>query len=65
MKVYIKEWADKTASILTENGQVVWTFSSAAEARQACTDWHSIIHSSRDELCDDHLEGAPVSYSLA
>ena len=40
MKVYIKEWADKTASIPTDNGQVVWTFSSAAGARQACTDWH-------------------------
>ena len=40
MKVYIKEWADKTASIPTGNGQVVWTFSSAAGARQACTDWH-------------------------
>jgi hypothetical protein len=65
MKVYTKEWADKTASILTDNGQVVWTFSSAAEARQACTDWHSIIHPGRDALCDDQLEGAPVSCSLA
>ena len=65
MTVYIKVWADKTASILSENGLVVWTLSSAAEARQACTDWHSIIHSSRDELCDDQLEGEPLSYSLA
>ncbi len=64
MKVYIKEWADKTASLLTENGQVVWTFSSAAAARQACTDWHSISHMDRDELFDDQLDGAPVSYSL-
>ena len=64
MKVYIKEWADKTASILTGNGQVVWTFSSAAAARQACTDWHSIIHTGRVEFCDGQLEGVPVSYNL-
>ena len=62
MKVYIKEWADKTASLLTENGQVVWTFSSAAAARQACTDWHSINHAGRDELIDDELEGAPAQF---
>ena len=64
MKVYIKEWADRTASILTDNGQVIWTFSSAAAARQACTDWHSVIYTGRDELCDDQLEGTQVSYSL-
>lgn len=43
MNVYIKEWANKSASILTANGQVVWTFSTAAEARQACRDWCSIV----------------------
>jgi hypothetical protein len=65
MKVYIKEWANKTASLLTDNGQVVWTFSSAAEARQACADWHSIIHSGNDELYDDNEEGVSASFSLA
>jgi len=64
MKVYIKEWADKTASIPTGNGQVVWTFSSASGARQACTDWYSSIRSGRDALCAEQLEGAPVSCSL-
>jgi len=65
MKVYIWEWANKTASILTDNGQVVWTFSSAAEARQACSDWHSIIHSGNDGFHDDALDGMPTCYKLA
>ncbi|MGB5715527.1 MAG: hypothetical protein WBN81_00340 [Gammaproteobacteria bacterium] len=44
MNVYIKEWPNKTATILTANGQVIWTFSTVAEARQVCLDWHSIVY---------------------
>jgi len=44
MNVYIKEWPNKTATILTSNGQVIWTFSSVAEARQVCADWHGIVY---------------------
>ena len=39
MKVYIKEWPNKTATLMTENGQVIWTFSSVAEARDVCRAW--------------------------
>jgi hypothetical protein len=39
MKVYIKEWSKKTATLMTENGQVIWTFSSVAEARDVCRAW--------------------------
>jgi hypothetical protein len=42
MMVFIKEWSNKTATVMTGNGQVVWTFSSVAEARKACREWHSI-----------------------
>lgn len=42
MKVLIREWANKTATVMTINGQVVWTFSSVAEARRACREWHCI-----------------------
>ena len=42
MKVFIKEWPNKTATVMTGNCQVVWTFSSVAEARKACREWHSI-----------------------
>jgi predicted acetyltransferase len=42
MKVFIKEWPNKTATVMTGNGQVVWTFSNVPEARRACREWHSI-----------------------
>lgn len=28
MSLYVKEWPDHTASLLTEDGRVVWTFPS-------------------------------------
>lgn len=42
MRVYIKEWPNKTATIMTENGQVVWTFNSTDQAQQACQEWLNI-----------------------
>jgi hypothetical protein len=65
MRVFIKEWPNKTATILTANGQVVWTFSSAAEARQACHDWRSSVYAGKDDGYDRTGEYADVSYSLA
>jgi hypothetical protein len=65
MRVFIKEWPNKTATILTANGQVVWTFSSAAEARQACHDWRSIVYAGKDDCYDRAGEYADVSCSLA
>ena len=44
MRVYIKEWPDKTATIMTGNGLVIWTCSSTEQARQACAEWQSIVH---------------------
>jgi len=43
MRVYIKVWANKTASIITAEGQVIWTFSSSDAARQACREWRSLV----------------------
>ena len=43
MRVYIKEWPDMTATIISESGQVIWTFSSIEDARQACDEWHNIV----------------------
>jgi len=43
MKVYIKEWPNRTATIMTGNGQVIWTFSSMEEAHQACSEWHNLV----------------------
>lgn len=43
MRVYIKEWPNRTASIITADGQVIWTFSSSEAARRACREWHSLL----------------------
>jgi hypothetical protein len=39
MRVVIKEWPNRTATLMTEIGQVVWTFSSAEHARAVCREW--------------------------
>ena len=39
MKFFIKEWSDDTATLMTEHGQVVWTFSSVQEAVEGCAEW--------------------------
>ena len=41
MRVFVKEWPNKTATLLTENGQVIWTFDSVALAKSACREWFS------------------------
>lgn len=43
MQVIIKEWPNKTASLISASGQLIWTFSSVQEARQACSDWHHLV----------------------
>ena len=43
MRIYIKEWPNRTASIITAEGQVIWTFSSSESARQACREWRSLL----------------------
>jgi len=51
MRVVIKEWPNRTATLMTEIGQVVWTFSSAEHARAACREWFRYTGDS-----DDHYE---------
>ena len=43
MLLYIKEWPNHTATIMSANGQVIWTFSSTEEAHQACNEWHNLV----------------------
>ena len=43
MRVLVKEWPNKTATLLTENGQVIWTFDSVALAKSACREWFSTL----------------------
>ena len=39
MKFFIKEWSDDTATLMTEHGQVIWTFSSMHDAIEGCAEW--------------------------
>ena len=41
MVFYIKEWSDGHATLMADNGTVLWTFASVEEARNVCRDWYS------------------------
>lgn len=38
MKFFIRKWRDDTATLVTESGQVIRTFSSMQEATKRCTE---------------------------
>lgn len=42
MYFYIKEWANKSATLMTEDGVVLWTFPSVEEARKVWVDWYNV-----------------------
>jgi len=58
MRIYIKEWPNKTASIITAEGQVIWTFSSSESARQACQEWRSLMSPNDIESYDTAPAGS-------
>jgi hypothetical protein len=51
MYFYIKEWPNKTATLMADNGTVLWTFSSVEEARRVCEEWYQ----AQDDKSDYHL----------
>ena len=58
MQVIIREWPSRSASIMTEAGQVIWTFSSVFAARRACSDWHNLVDCEPVFVTEDPI-GAP------
>jgi hypothetical protein len=40
MYFYIKEWPNKSATLMAENGTVLWTFHNIEEARNVCREWY-------------------------
>jgi hypothetical protein len=62
MRIYIKEWQNGTASIITAEGQVIWTFSSSESARQACREWRSLM-SPQDVESYDTASAESATYS--
>ncbi|VAW95267.1 hypothetical protein MNBD_GAMMA20-412 [hydrothermal vent metagenome] len=51
MIFFIKEWPNRTATLMADNGAVLWTFHSVAEARRVCEAWYK----ARDEPVDYQL----------
>lgn len=42
MIFFIKEWPNRTATLMADNGAVLWTFSSLEEARKVCDEWYKV-----------------------
>ncbi len=48
MIFFIKEWPNRTATLMADNGAVLWTFHSVAEARKVCEEWYKARGESAD-----------------
>ena len=42
MFFYLKEWPNHSASLLSEDGVVLWTFPTIEEARKVWHDWYRV-----------------------
>ena len=60
MFFYIKEWPNKTATLMTEGGAVLWTFHSAEEALQVCRDWYQ-VHEENVEYYVDGIDADEIN----
>ncbi len=57
MRVFIKEWPNKTATLITETGKVIWTFSSAEAAHTASREWYNISAATHIRDSGDGVDG--------
>ena len=58
MTFFIREWPNKTATLMADNGAVLWTFASVDEAQKVCRDWYLVQirgEEPSDRLCDFDL----------
>lgn len=60
MYCLIKEWPNKMATLMTEDGSVLWTFSNVEEARKVWHDWCSLQN---DKIVDqiDYLSKSDLT----
>ena len=42
MNFYIKTWPDDTATLMTDNGQVLWSFHCLNDAVSAAREWYAM-----------------------
>ena len=52
MTFFIKEWPNKTATLMSDSGVVLWTFSSVLEAKQVCQEWSKQHNCYVDDISD-------------
>ena len=61
MNFYIKEWPNKMATLMTDDGVVLWTFSNAEEAHSVWRDWCK-LHENKVSYKINNLENNRLIY---
>lgn len=56
MNCLIKEWPNKAATLMTEDGVVLWTFSSIEEASKVWHDWCMLQNHSGTRVTENSCE---------
>lgn len=65
MYFYIKEWPNKTATLMAENGTVLWTFQCVEEAMAICREWYNVNAEDVEYFVDtQNLDPACASCSV-
>jgi len=66
MTFFIREWADKTATLMADNGAVLWTFPSVEDAQKVCEEWY-LLQIEGNESADyiDCLDPVVASCAVA
>ncbi|MFQ5488743.1 MAG: hypothetical protein ACE5ET_09915 [Gammaproteobacteria bacterium] len=64
MTFYIKAWPDNSATLMTELGQILWTFPTLDDALNACRDWYSMheVRTEYEAILPERLDGT-ASYA--
>ena len=60
MYCLIKEWPNKMATLMTEDGVVLWTFNNVEEAREVWHAWSS-LHNNKASNQTDYLDQSSMS----
>ena len=61
MQYYVKQWADKTVSLIAEDGFILEDYLSVAEAVQACVK-ECLVWPQRVERHYSYLQASPVDF---
>ena len=67
MVFYIREWPNKTATLMADTGAVLWTFANVEEAQAVCEEWYQVQKQNLRYYVDyvDCLDPSGTSCSVA